>query len=493
MPATELTLGQFVGLKFGQMVGLRLNTENQLATKQTTLSLTGISGSRGWWPIIKESVAGAWQRNEEIHPETVLSNPTLFACITLIAGDIAKLRLKLMEQDPDGIWVETESPAFSPVLRKPNHYQSRIDFFEWWMISKLVHGNTYVLKARDNRGVVVAMYILDPYRVKPLVSSDGAVFYQLYQDDLAPSKDLIVPAREMIHDVICPLFHPLVGVSPIYAAGFPALQGLNIRRQSNAFFMNGSKPGGVLTAPGHIDKETALRVKEYWDGNFVGDDNIGKVAVLGDGLKYEAMAVTAEQADLVAQLRMTDEDICKCFHMPRHKVGVGPDPSYNNIEALNIQYYGDCLQKHIEKLEIKLDEGLGLVGAEGRKLGTEFERDDLAQMDSASLITSEKEASGIKMVNESRRRLGLPKVKGGDTIYVQQQYYSLEALNRRDEMPAPATPPDAQPQPDVDVEAPDDSEDMKSARMLQFSARLSAKMVESARRNATEFPEAANG
>ena len=39
-------------------------------------------------------------------------------------------------------------------------------------------------------------------------------------------------------------------------------------------------------------------------------------AILGDGLKYEAMAVTAEDSQLVEQLRMTDEDIAKCFHMP---------------------------------------------------------------------------------------------------------------------------------------------------------------------------------
>ena len=53
------------------------------------------------------------------------------------------------------------------------------------MISKLVHGNTYALKARDGRGVVRAAYILDPTRVKPLVSSDGGVFYQLVQSELA--------------------------------------------------------------------------------------------------------------------------------------------------------------------------------------------------------------------------------------------------------------------------------------------------------------------
>jgi len=125
-----------------QMFGLTI------ARTKSLESLVGISGSRSWWPLIHEAVTGGWQRNESINTDTVLSNPTLFACVTLIAGDIAKLRPKLVEKDTHGIWSEIESAAFSPVLRKPNAYQSRIDFFEWWMLSKLVHGNLYALKAR---------------------------------------------------------------------------------------------------------------------------------------------------------------------------------------------------------------------------------------------------------------------------------------------------------------------------------------------------------
>lgn len=43
-----------------------------------------------------------------------------------------------------------------------------------------MHGNTYVLKARDARGVVNALYVLDPCRVEPLISESGAVYYRLY-------------------------------------------------------------------------------------------------------------------------------------------------------------------------------------------------------------------------------------------------------------------------------------------------------------------------
>ncbi len=431
--------------------------------QKSLATLAGVSGARAWWPFIHETSAGAWQRNEEVNVASVLSNPTLYACITLIAGDISKLRPKLVEQDANGIWTETESPAFTPFLRKPNHYQTRIGFFEWWQLSLLCHGNTYAMKARDGRSVVRAAYILDPTRVTPLVSDDGSVFYQLRADNLSGIKsDIIVPAREMFHDIECPLFHPLVGVSPIFAAGYPALHGLTTRSASRLFFATGSRPGGVLTAPGPISQETAKRAKDYWDNNFSGD-NIGKVAVLGDGLKYEAMAVTAEQSQLVEQLRMTDEDIAKCFHMPRHKMGIGADPTYNNIEALNQGYYSDCLQKRIEKMELCLDEGLELTSVPGKTLGVELDLDDLLRMDTAALITAEKAADGIKTPNESRRRMNLPPIKGGDTVYKQHQDYPIEVIFARKDVQTGT--PDVAPTP-----APDEpSEDEKALTLVEFA------------------------
>ncbi|WP_416381322.1 hypothetical protein, partial [Klebsiella pneumoniae] len=38
-----------------------------------------------------------------------------------------------------------------------------------------------------------------------------------------------VPAREVIHDRFNCLFHPLIGLSPIYAAGLAAMQGHHIQ------------------------------------------------------------------------------------------------------------------------------------------------------------------------------------------------------------------------------------------------------------------------
>ena len=406
-------------------------------TKAIPATLSGIDNRGGWWPIIRESFPGAWQNNVEVELANVLTYAPIYACITLIASDISKLGLELVEETKDGsdIWVPTQSSAFSPVLRKPNRYQTKIKFIEQWLVAKLIHGNAYILKQRDNRQIVRALYVLDSTRVRPLVAPDGEVFYQLDTDNLSGlNEPVIVPASEIIHDVMVPLYHPLCGVSPITACGVAAVMALRIQNNSTAFFGNGSQPGGVLTAPGPISQATADRAKAHWDSSFTGE-NAGKVAVLGDGLHYERMSINATDAQLVEQLNWTAEDVCTAFRVPPYKINVGPPPNYNNIEALDVQYYSQCLQSLIENIEALLDEGLGLAPEkiDGVRMGTMFRLDDLMRMDSKTLIESEDRAKNIKTPNESRRRLNLLPVVGGDVVYRQQQDFSLAALNARDE------------------------------------------------------------
>ncbi|MFD1199574.1 phage portal protein [Brucella gallinifaecis] len=383
----------------------------------------------GWWQVIKESFTGAWQRNIEVKFDSVLAFHADFSCRTLIASDIAKLRIKLVKQDSDGVWSEIKKKPFSDVLARPNHYQNRIQFMENWVLSKLQNGNTYVLKQRNERGQVVRLYVLDPNLVTPLISDDGSVFYQMNTDKLAGvAEQIIVPAREIIHDRFNCFYHPLVGLSPIFAGGLAAMQGLAIQNDSAAFFQNGAQPGGVLTAPGEIQQATAERLKQHWESEYSGK-NAGKVAVLGDGLKYEAMRAKSTDSQLIEQLKWSAEVVCSVYHVPPYKAGVGSMPTNNNVQSLNIEYYTQCLQVLIESIELCLDEGLGT----GEGVGTDFDTDNLLRMDTATQMDVLDKAKSVLTLDERRRRLEMPKLPtGGNTVYLQQQDHSIEAIAARD-------------------------------------------------------------
>lgn len=437
----------------------------ELTVKRAPMAPPSPQGG-GWLPLIREPFTGAWQANLEWKNPTVLAHYAVYACVTLIANDIGKLRQRLMTLDANGIWKETSSPSFSPVLRKPNNYQNHIQFKQWWQTSKLTKGNAYGLKLRDNRGIVTGIYILDPDKVTVLVAENGDVYYQCNGDDLNDiSAGITVPASDIIHDRMNCLFHPLVGISPLYACALAACQSLKMQNDSSTFFENGARPGGILSAPGAISDETAARLKAHWDANYTGQ-NAGRVAVVGDDLKFQQMKMSATDSQLIEQFNLTAEMICTAFHVPASKVGVGATPAGTTAAQENQKYYSDCLQSLLEEYEACLDDGLSLPSG----YGVDVDETGLLRMDEATTITTL--SAGVKgsimTTNEARKRLNLPPVVGGDVVTAQQQDYSLEALAKRDaadpfgQNAIPAVPTAATPA----AEEPTDEQIQDSAKML---------------------------
>jgi HK97 family phage portal protein len=418
-------------------------------------AITHLPGPNSWFPIIRESFAGAWQRGITVPVEDALAHPTYWACVTLIAGYVAKIRPRLME-DRSGIDLEVERQSpYSRVLERPNHYQNRIQFFTYWMLSKLMRGNAYALKQRDNRDIVVALYLLDPLRVRPLVSPAGQVYYACQQDPLADITEasLVIPAREIIHDVGFAPYHPLCGLSQVYACGHAAMQALSINQNASKLFSGGFQLGGILSAPGEISKANEERLEKYWQENYGGSSNAGKIAVLGNGMKFEKPQVmSAVDAQVIEQLKWDDEKICAVHHVPGYMVGVGPLPSYNNVEALGQQFYGQCLQLYFEALELCLTEGLEVDNADYH---VEFDVEELDRMDSVQRmdVATKGIVGGVFKPNEARAKFNLPAVDGGDQVYLQRQNWPLELLGA-DNVPPPSPTPAPAPMPSPALPAP---------------------------------------
>jgi len=455
---------------------LSLVLASGLSTKSATTGSIPVRSSLWGW--VREAAAGDWQNGVSIDPiGSITSYSAVFACIARIASDIAKLELKLMSADADGIDERVGLSPYWPVLRRPNHYQNRIQFLTLWLTSKLLYGNTYAIKQRDSRGIVTALYIMDPRRVTPMVTPDSSVYYSLGGDDLSRiPTGMVLPASEVIHDRGVTLWHPLVGISPLHAAAMSATQGNRIQTNSATFFQNMSRPSGMLTAPETIPDETAQRLKAEFEKNFSGA-NIGRLLVAGDGLSYSPMTIPAQTAQLIEQLDWTVADVARPFFMPLYKINSGPMPTAGNVEALESQYYTGCLQSYIESIELCLTEGL-----EMQSLGyhVEMDLDGLLRMDSETQIKMLAEAvkGALMKPDEARARLNLKPVVGGGAVYLQQQNFSLEALAKRDAgadpfgTTKPVAAPTAEPAPPA--------QDGASKALAELATRLVLRMEDNA-------------
>lgn len=382
------------------------------------------------WHTIHDPYTGAWQRNEEIEVSRhdQMRHHAVFACVSLISRDIGKL--KIQTKAPIGGVKQVIKSKSSQLLSKPNEFQTTQQFLEAWVTSKVTAGNAYIWKVRDIYGDIWRMYVLNPERVQPLVDENGAIYYQVKRDVLFNiDNDLILPASEVIHDRFNCFYHPLVGLSPITACALSASQGVNIQRNASTFFNNQSRPSGIISVPGPISpekaKETGLRWKENYSGS-----GTGNVAVFGDGAEYKVISVSAHDAQLVEQLKLSGEIVCTAFSVPAFKIGLGSMPGGLKPSDLNELYYSDCLQPLLEAIENLLNENLDLKP----EVEVEFNLKGLIRMDSTSQMAylNIGISSSIISPNEARAELGYSPVEGGDSPMIQQQNYSLAALAARD-------------------------------------------------------------
>lgn len=180
------------------------------------------------------------------------------------------------------------------------------------------------------------------------------------------------------------------------------------------------------------------------------------------------MSQKATDSQLIETMQWSDERICSVFHVPAYKVGVGDTPSYNNIEALDRAYYSSCLQTPIEEMEACLDDGLGLDGV---TRGVDLDLDGLMRMDSKTQM--ETISAGIQAkaytINDGRKKLNLPPIDGGDTMYMQLQDLPISEVKDNKIQPAQSAP---SPAPQVSDQPAQDAQPSAEDQARAMTAQL---------------------
>ena len=394
--------------------------------------------------VVREPFPGAWQQNvTSPAPPPLLSFSAVYGCVNVISSDIAKLPIKLWRKLPTGGRKLADDHPIHRLLQNPNGYQTHVDFFSYFFVSVLLAGNAYIYVTRDERGVAKRLDVLNPYFVRPLVADTGDIYYQIGASNSLPlvteipADGAIVPARDVIHHRIMCVDHPLVGVTPLYAAAMSASVGLRANTSSAEFFANMARPSGILTAPGKVSKDLADRLRTEWDQNY-GAGRWGKTAMLGDGLKWERITLSAVDSQLIELLRWGVADLARVYRVPGFLLGDLDKVTFRNSETLMRAYYSGCLQYHLEGVEARLDTAFALAS----DIELEFDVDAIFRTDLDVRFAAYKEGinTGFLTINEARAQEGLPNVTGGSEPLIQVQYQPLSKLGKEPPTPAAPTP-----------------------------------------------------
>jgi Phage portal protein len=194
-----------------------------------------------------------------------------------------------------------------PLLARPSADFDELGDWLWAvMASLLLRGNAWgVITARTGTGMLPAQVdLVDPGRVAVTTEKGRRVIRiggQPYdRADLFHVKAFTWPGN-------------LEGLSPIAYARESIGLGLGSERWAARFYGDSAIPSGVLTSVQRINAQQAETLQARREATHKGKR---RIAVLGDGARFQALTVAPADAALLESQRFNVETICRVFGVP---------------------------------------------------------------------------------------------------------------------------------------------------------------------------------
>lgn len=398
------------------------------------------------------------------------------ACVNAYAQTAAMLPATHWRTQDDGGRIQVTGSPAALVLRRPNDYQTRSDFVLNIVRALYLRGNSYALAQRDERDRITALHPLLPAACKAMVAPDTQeVFYSIAPTELTPvdgedwpyDPARIVPARNVWHLKLQTPRSPLLGETPLAAAGAAIAANNNINSQQARFFHNMSRPSGTLNTDAVLTRAQVDELRRLWAEQSAGV-NMGGVPILSAGLKWTPLSMSASDAQLIEFYKLSIADIARVMRVPLPLIGESQS-TFANTETLMQFWIASGLGFLLEHMESSLDRLFALP------------RGEYIELDTAALLRSNFREridglvrgvqGGIFSPNEARNTEGLRNVDGGAEPRVQQQVVPLTYWERQLELEEQAaatpraldgTPSPAAPVADAAPPAPDITEEVRA-------------------------------
>lgn len=380
--------------------------------------------------------------------------------VNTISQDLAKVPLTHYRLLPNGRREVVTNKAPARIFRRPNHFQSRVDWMLYLVASLLSEGNAYCVALRNDRGEVDELYPLPPRSIYPYLAPDGELVYAYgrteWTDMAMGALDVPgyqwLPPREVLHMRLQTPAHPLIGETMLVAAVDPAEAGMRINKHNANFFRNMSRPSGILRHPGTLSPDALERIKERWR-QITTSGRVGEVPVLQENMDFKPLTMTAVDAELARSYQMSERQIFQIFRIPPFMYGDIDRVTGLQSEPLVRFYVQTCLSYYVTYVETALTAFFRLPPDEYIQFDIE---ESLLRGDLKERMEAYGKAvqNGIYAPDEARLRENLPPVEYGDQPRVQQQLVPLAyGVQQVAEQQAAAQP---EPQPELEPATEDE-------------------------------------
>lgn len=372
----------------------------------------GWLGNEAGWSLLGASQSRV-KSLPHVTPLTAERHATVFACGSVIAGDLAKVPLVVWQKNKDGGEARVQSHAVDYLLNVETSpgvpaQQARFDL----AYSFCLRGRAYAYAPRDGAGEVTLIDGLNPDLVSEF-HQGRARFYSFEDGDRVQRT---APGRSVVHMRYMAL-DGWTGRSPLQVAAESiglALAG----QEAAARAASGTHMRAFATIADQFDNDedyarAARRLRAA-----IEDPEANGIPMLEQRGELKSLDLSAADQELLASRKFDREMIASIYRVPTFKLQI-TDGVKANGQQQAIDYKTDCLT-HWGGLFAAFASMTLLTQAERRAgLMLTHDWDALLEPTTAELYSALKVAVGgpVMTVQEGRNKAGLGPLKAGDMLY----------------------------------------------------------------------------
>lgn len=350
-----------------------------------------------------------------VTPESAMQLSAVWACVKVLSETVGCLPLHLYERVGRGKERAQSHHLYQLLRTRPNPEMTAMQWKETSMAHLALRGNAYSEIERDRMDRPVALWPMTPTRVQPFRHEKTRELG--YAIQLPDGGQRILSADRVLH-IRGLSFNGINGLSPISYARETIGLGLAATYYGARFFKNDGRPSGILTLTGKLSDEAYNRMKKTWDEAHSGLDNAHRTAILEEGMKWESVGISMEDAQFLTTREFQVDDTCRIFRMQPHKVQSLRRSTNNNIEHQALEFLSDTIQPWLVRIEEQAS--ITLLSEEERlRFYPEFLVEGLLRADIEKRYRAYALGRqwGWLSVNDIREKENMNPIEGGD-VYI---------------------------------------------------------------------------
>jgi len=334
------------------------------------------------------------------------------------------------------------------LLTRPNLLNNQNKFMYGAVAYRILGGgpniwiNTGASDPLDSTAEPLEMWSLPP-TAATLRSEQGQLYYQMNQIqicndigiqqrrvpmDMTTGQSNIIQWNTFDPDSVCN------GLSPLRAAN----TNWDIYRFGNIwnkmYFKEGCRPSTALVADAALPDKAYNRLKKMLDELYSGLTNgNGRALLLEGGVKPVELSKSPKDADFIAGHDQQQRDIARTLRIPPILLALGADSTFTNQEQARTWLWDETIIPLTDDLALELNQNLIPRFRRERDIFIEPDYSKVPALEGRRIEKwTRADNSKDITINESRDMKGLPPVKGGDVIMVEQNKIPLSMANFTD-------------------------------------------------------------